>query len=71
MRRESVRSSAIASVGYDATIAVLEIEFTSGEVYRYFAVPPSVHRAMMDAPSVGGFFAERVRDVYPEQHLAV
>lgn len=27
------------SVGYEAELATLEIEFASGAVYRYFAVP--------------------------------
>ena len=43
---------------------MLELEFTSGEVYRFFAVPPSVHRGLLDAPSAGRFFQERIREVY-------
>lgn len=69
MRRHPVESSAIDSVGYDPATAVLEIAFTSGEVYRYFAVPPSVHRGLMDAPSAGTFFAQRIRHVYPDEHV--
>ena len=46
VRRLPLDSTAIASAGYDAGTAVLELEFTSGEVYRYFAVPPSVHREL-------------------------
>ncbi|UJP11127.1 KTSC domain-containing protein [Microbacterium sp. KUDC0406] len=69
MRRRSVRSSAIASVGYDPGTAVLEVEFHSAEVYRYFAVPPSVHRALLEAPSVGRYFQEHIRDRYPVEHL--
>ena len=67
MRRHSLDSSAIASAAYDPATAVLELEFTSGEVYRYFAVPPSVHRGLLDAPSAGRFFQERIREVYPAQ----
>jgi len=69
MRREHVDSTAIDSVGYDPTTSVLEIAFTSGEVYRYFAVPPSVHRGLISADSAGRFFAERIRHVYPDEHL--
>ncbi len=58
-------SSVLASVGYDAATALLEIEFTSGEVYRYFAVPPSVHRALMEAPSPGAYFNRSISDRYP------
>lgn len=65
MRRLGVDSSAIRSVGYDDALALLEIEFTSGDVYRYHAVPTSVHRALMDAESKGQYFVAHVRDVYP------
>jgi hypothetical protein len=65
MRRLGVESSAIRSVGYDADLAVLEVEFTSGDVYRYHAVPRSVHRALMDAESKGRYFVAHIRDVYP------
>ncbi len=64
-----VDSSAIDSVGYDPGTAVLEIAFTSGEVYRYYAVPPSIHRGLLAAESAGRFFAERIRHVYPDEHL--
>jgi hypothetical protein len=69
VRRHPLESTAIASAGYDAATAVLELEFTSGEVYRYFAVPPSVHRALHAADSAGNFFRERIRDVYPSEHV--
>ncbi|MDR7186097.1 hypothetical protein J2X85_003133 [Microbacterium trichothecenolyticum] len=67
MRRLRLDSAAIASAGYDADTAVLELEFASGDVYRYFAVPPSVHRALREADSAGRFFRERIRDVYPSE----
>ncbi|WP_272653774.1 DUF72 domain-containing protein [Microbacterium sp. EF45047] len=69
MKRLPVTSSALAAVGYDRATAVLEVEFRSGEVYRYYAVPASVHRELLAAPSLGRFFAERIRDRYPTEHL--
>lgn len=68
MRRQPLQSGAISSAGYDAALSVLELEFTSGEVYRYYAVPPSVHRALVAADSAGRYFREHVRDVYPAEH---
>jgi hypothetical protein len=65
IRRTPVRSTVIAAVGYDTETAVLEVEFRSGDVYRYFAVPPSVHRALMDADSPGAYFNKHVSDHYP------
>lgn len=65
IRRVSVRSSVIAAVGYDEATALLELEFRSGDVYRYFAVPPSVHRALMEAESPGAYFNRNISDRYP------
>jgi hypothetical protein len=64
-----VTSSALVSVGYDSATAVMEIEFPSGDVHRYFAVPPSVHRALVAADSVGRYFTAHVRDVYPSERV--
>lgn len=67
--RVEVESSSVASVGYDAEVAVLELEFRNGGVYRYFAVPASVHEALMLSESKGAFVSRFVRDVYPFARL--
>lgn len=69
MRRDHVQSTVISTVGYDTTTAMLEIEFTSGDLYRYYAVPPSAHRGLLAAESAGRFFAERIRSVYPTEQV--
>lgn len=63
--RVEVESSSVTSVGYDPELAVLELEFRNGGVYRYFAVPASVHEALMGSESKGAFVSRLVRDVYP------
>jgi len=65
MKRAPVSSSSIASVGYQAELAVLEVEFAGGAVYRYFAVPAAVHVQLMGAASKGAFLNRFVRDVFP------
>jgi KTSC domain-containing protein len=65
MRRQSVDSSAISSMGYDARKSVLEVEFRSGAVYDYLEVPPKVWEALLKAPSKGRFVSRRVRDQFP------
>ena len=55
----------MTSVGYDRELAVLEVEFRNGGVYRYFAVPAAVHEALMQSASKGAFVSRLVRDVYP------
>ena len=66
MDRESVSSSNIASIGYDADSETLEVEFLKGgKVYHYFNVPKFVHEQLMQADSVGTFFNAEIRDTYP------
>jgi hypothetical protein len=65
MKRQPLRSSVLRSAGYDRETAELELEFVSGDVYRYYAVPPSVFRALLDADSPGAFFNTQVSDRYP------
>ena len=62
MQREQVVSEVLRAVGYDSDRNILELEFTSGEVYRYFDVPPELHLGLMTAGSHGSFFAAHIRD---------
>jgi hypothetical protein len=64
MFREPVVSSSIASIGFDADNAVLEVEFVSGTVYRYQDVDEDVYERFLAAPSKGAFFNEHIRDAY-------
>ena len=69
MRRRSVSSSSVASVGYDPETRTMEIEFHSGSVYEYQEVPPEVFQALMEAPSKGRFFANEIRGQYPSSRV--
>jgi len=62
MRREPVESDALLSVGYDPDRRILEIEFNSGKIYRYFDVPEEIYAGLMTAVSHGAFFADHIRD---------
>jgi hypothetical protein len=64
MLRAPVSSSSIASVGYDRGQEVLEVEFRSGAVYRYYSVPRSLVRSLLDAPSKGAFLNRNIRNRY-------
>ena len=64
MRRTPVSSSTLRSVGYSPRSATLEVEFTSGDVYRYFDVPIEVFDSLMSAGSLGRYFNARIRDRY-------
>jgi hypothetical protein len=67
--RRPVDSSLIRSVGYDLPSSVLEVEFDSGHVYEYYDVPLSIYSELMAAESVGSFFNDHVRDMYPYRQL--
>jgi lysyl-tRNA synthetase class 2 len=62
--RIPVDSSVIAAVAYSAD-AALDIEFTSGARYRYFAVPAQLFHEFLSADSKGVFFNRRIRPCYP------
>lgn len=64
MRRKPIDSSAIASVGYDRGREELEVEFRSGNVYRYFRVPEEVYEELLQASSKGRFFGAHIRGQY-------
>ena len=48
---------------------ILEVEFKSGQVYRYTGVPLSHYEAMLTAESVGVYFIEHIKPNYPFQCL--
>ena len=60
MRRVPVESRALKSVGYEADGRLLELEFSSGTLYRYFEVPEFTYRALMHAKSKGRFFQKSI-----------
>lgn len=62
MQRAAVDSETIASLGYDPTWKMLEIEFReSGEVYLYFDVPQLEYEAFMSAPSKGSYLNQQFK----------
>lgn len=64
MRRQSVQSSNLRSVGYDAARLILEIEFHDSGVYQYLDVPERVFNGLMSAKSIGSFFHKDIKDKF-------
>lgn len=60
MNRIPVQSSNLLSVGYEE--GILEVEFVSGKVYKYFDVPAYVYDDLLSGGlgSVGRYFREAV-----------
>ncbi len=65
----SLDSSSLLSVGYSAAAGVMEIAFHSGSIYRYFAVPPHVHQALLAASSKGRYFNAAIRSRFRFERL--
>ena len=62
--RKLVESSNLTSIGYDARLRILEVEFHSGGIYRYREVPKETFTAFMAAESKGRYFTAHVRNEY-------
>ncbi len=64
MKRVVVSSSSLRALGYDPEQQMLEVEFSSGALYRYEAVPPEAVQALLEADSLGRHFNQ----VFKPQH---
>ena len=69
MERKKLNSNKIRSVGYDAKAQILEIEFSNGAVYAYSGVSQEVYRRLMNAPTPGSFFEERIAEEYSSRRV--
>ena len=58
MKRQTVSSSNVKSIGFENSI--LEVEFLNGRIYQYYGVPESIYLLLMNAASKGSFLASNV-----------
>jgi hypothetical protein len=65
MNRVNVLSSNIKSVGYNSNHMELDVEFTSGNVYRYYKVPIDIYNGLMTAPSHGVYLNREIKNKFP------
>lgn len=70
MHRTPVSSTNIRSIGYDPQSALLEVEFTSGDVYQYFNVPENLYQQFLRASSHGQFLNDNIRYNYRYQKVS-
>jgi KTSC domain len=64
MLKQAVQSSELRWVGYEESSRVLETEFHSGEIYRYFGVPARLVLELLEAESIGRFFNAHIRSKF-------
>jgi hypothetical protein len=66
----SVSSSSIAAIGYDESSGDLYIRFINkNTLYCYNGVPMSEYQQLCNAPSIGSYFANNIRNDYPYTRL--
>ncbi|HEX7833743.1 MAG TPA: KTSC domain-containing protein [Thermoanaerobaculia bacterium] len=62
-------SSVIAALTYNADETLLDVELTSGRIYRYWMVSSAAYEAFAQAPSPGQHFNSEIRDRFPFREL--
>lgn len=80
MTHTPVRSSTLATVGYDAAGQLLEIRFLPGKkdaaagkpgpLWRYAGVPAETHAALLAAESPGAYFAAEIKGAFEATRVA-
>lgn len=63
MEMTKVKSSNIASIGYDPVARRMRIAFM-GATYDYNGVTEGEYMALLSAPSIGKYFAAHIRPKY-------
>jgi len=65
MPRMELSSTALQTAAYQDQGALLELEFRSGAIYRYFGVPAQTYQELLGAESKGTYFRCHIRDRFP------
>ena len=60
-----VESTTLAVLAYDDIYGILQLEFRSRAIYRYFGVPAPVYEALLASPSKGKYFNRAIRGNFP------
>ena len=64
MHRIPISSSSLASLFYDPERQALEVEFRSGQIYRYLQVSAEIYSELLAAPSHGAYFNVSIRNQF-------
>lgn len=62
-------STVIRRYAWRTAERALDIEFTTGRIYRYHGVPEELVQEMRCWISKGAFFNRRIRDRFPHERL--
>lgn len=63
-------STNLESAAYNPENKIMRVIFNTGGIYQYYDVPLGVYNGLVNAPSVGRYFFENVRDVYNYEQIS-
>jgi len=69
MLRVDLQSTSLKAVTYQDQSAHLELEFRSGAIYRYSAVPALVYQELLRAESKGRYFNQHIRNRFTHAQI--
>ena len=70
MKRIAINSGVFLSVGYDAELQVLEIEFSDRSVYQFVRVTAEVYALFMQSTDKQKYFEQFIQWQYAGQCLS-
>lgn len=62
MKRLTVESSQIKSIGYKPEGRILEIEFHRGGIYQYVPILETTYQELIASVSIGQYFNEKIKN---------
>lgn len=69
IQTKAFKSTHVVRAAYDDAAQTLDVEFKSGDTYRYFLVPKTVAIEFFGAPSAGGFVRNVLTDSYRYEQI--
>jgi hypothetical protein len=64
-----LQSTSLKAAEYQPPNALLEVEFRTGDVYRYFEVPASIYQELLEAESKGRYFNQHIRNRFRTEKI--
>ena len=71
MQRTAVNSDKILSIGYNAELQVLEIEFADKRVYQFVRVSTEVYASLINAPDKYSYYLAHIMNEFAGQCISV
>jgi hypothetical protein len=69
MTRTKVTAETLHSIGYDPDTELLELEFTSGDIYDYQKVKPYLYMGLMNSNTKDAYFNNYIRNNYEVEKI--